>query len=312
MELSIPSYPNCQRVMTMSSRSLLPPAPTGDSVFANFDSEDACIAYLFNARWPRGFRCPACGHSKAYAINSRRLPLYQCALCRKQTSLIAGTVMEGSRTPLRKWLIAIHLLSRENGVTALRLASLIRVTYKTAWLMLHKIRRAIAECDAKQPLTGTVETGLRYYDRLESIRRPRSYPMLVLGSVSEEGRPVYVKMKLAPMRDGRPDTSRPALRAFQARHVHGSVGRAVAFRMKINQGLHDLFGEAVAWINGTFHGLATRHMQLYWDEFCYRKNAMMRGEAPFVHLCGLCMGTRLSGGMRRTNRPSAKVSALAG
>lgn len=262
-----------------------------DVVFATFHSETECIEHLFKSRWPNGFRCPACGHARAYTIASRRLPLYQCVSCRKQTSLIAGTVMEGSRTPLRKWLIAIQLLSRESGVTALRLASLIQVTYKTAWLMLHKIRCAIAEFDATQPLTGTIQAGLSHYDRLESIRRPRSFPFIVLGSLSESAHPVQVKMKIAPNRRGQPDLARHTLRSFCARHVHVSANMPKTITCRMGKQLNGLFWQAIFWINKTFNGLGTRHMQLYWDEYCYRKNRAFRNENTFAHLSGLCMGT---------------------
>lgn len=256
-----------------------------DAVFSMFDSEDACIDHLFHSRWPHGFRCPACGHERAYTITSRRLPLYQCAFCRRQTSLIAGTVMEGSRTPLRKWLIAIQLLSRESSVTAVRLSAWIQVTYKTAWLMLHKIRRAISACDAQEPIFGTVQAGLRYYDRLESIRRQRSFPFIVLGSEA----PFQVKMKLAPTRGGEPDLMRPVMLTFFAKHTHASASKPRPSHYRISKELNRLFWEAVSWINQTFSGLATRHMQLYWDEFCYRKNMARRGKDTFAELSRLCM-----------------------
>lgn len=261
-----------------------------DNLFYSLRSEEACIDHLFNSRWPDGFRCPDCGHARAYTIRSRRLPLYQCALCRRQTSLIKGTVMEGSRTPLCKWLIAIRLLSRERGITAVRLSSILKVTYKTAWLMLHKIRIAISELDANRPLSGTVQIGLRYYDRLKSIRRPRSYPFFVLAALSEENEPVQIKMKLAPTRNGHPDTARHTLRAFCDKHARASANESRRLTYRIAKGLHDSFRQAVQWINLTYNGLGSRHMQLYWDEFCYRKNLSLRNVNVFAHLSGLCMG----------------------
>ncbi len=65
-----------------------------------FGSEEACLEYLVASRWPEGYRCPRCGHSKAHLVRTRLL--WQCAApgCRHQTSVTAGTVLARSRTPL--------------------------------------------------------------------------------------------------------------------------------------------------------------------------------------------------------------------
>lgn len=85
----------------------------------HFSSEKACIDYLYQKKWPNGFSCPRCEHRYAYLTITRRLPLYECCHCRHQASLLSGTIMEGSRTKLSKWLLAIFLVSRVNmGTTA--------------------------------------------------------------------------------------------------------------------------------------------------------------------------------------------------
>jgi transposase-like protein len=65
-----------------------------------FSTEEACINYLFQVKWPHDFLCPRCETRQAYTIYTRRLPLYECTSCRHQTSLTVGTVMEGSKTEL--------------------------------------------------------------------------------------------------------------------------------------------------------------------------------------------------------------------
>lgn len=113
-----------------------------------FPTEASCVPVLFSYKWPHGFRCPNCRHPHAYVIRTRRLPLYECGSCRHQTSLTAGTIFEGSRTSLRKWIAAIWLVANpKEGINAVRLRSIIDVTYKTAWAMLHKIRTAISCAD---------------------------------------------------------------------------------------------------------------------------------------------------------------------
>ncbi|WII38127.1 IS1595 family transposase [Paenibacillus thiaminolyticus] len=123
-------------------------------------------SFLFHMKWPSGFVCPRCHHGEAYVIKTRRLPLYDCRACRHQTSLIAGTIMEGSRTALWKWLTAIWLVSRTDlSFNAVQLRSLIQVTYKTAWSMLHKIRTAISRADTAQALEGEVHGIVAFYGR---------------------------------------------------------------------------------------------------------------------------------------------------
>ncbi|MBB6730010.1 transposase, partial [Cohnella zeiphila] len=127
-----------------------------DQVQRLLQDEEACIRVLFDARWPDGFRCPRCGRSSYSLISTRSLPLYECSRCRKQTSLIAGTVFQGTRTPLRLWFQAIYLHSRPGGVNALQLSEEIGVTYKTAWSICHKLRHAMSHAEAGELLEGWV------------------------------------------------------------------------------------------------------------------------------------------------------------
>ena len=67
-----------------------------------FPDEAACVAYLATARWPDGFRCPACGHGKGWELSTRPFT-WECAGCGKQTSVTAGTAMHGSKLALTVW-----------------------------------------------------------------------------------------------------------------------------------------------------------------------------------------------------------------
>lgn len=118
-------------------------------------SQEDCEGALFAAKWPDGYRCPRCGHSQHYDVSSRGRKLFECRSCSHQTSLTAGTVLEGSRTPLVKWFQAMFLM--QIGVSAVLLSELIQVTYKTAWLINHKLRHAIGVWDCEQPLEGNLQ-----------------------------------------------------------------------------------------------------------------------------------------------------------
>ena len=79
---------------------------------ARFATEEACRDYLFQLRWPEGFRCPRCGHGAAWPV---RQGLWECSGCGRQTSVTAGTVFQDTRQPLRLWLRAIWWVSAATG-----------------------------------------------------------------------------------------------------------------------------------------------------------------------------------------------------
>src|SRR5512144_306388 len=75
-----------------------------------FADERACAAYLAKARWPDGFRCPGCGHGKGWELATKAFA-WECASCRRQTSVTAGTVMHASKLPLTVWFWAAYLMA---------------------------------------------------------------------------------------------------------------------------------------------------------------------------------------------------------
>ena len=124
-----------------------------------FSNDDVCEDYLFERRWPDGFRCPVCGFDEFYPQSRRNL--LQCANpdCRRQTSVTAGTIMHKTRTPLHKWFWAFFLCAKDKrGISASTLSKQIGVSHWVAWTMLQKIRTAMADRDALYGLSGSVET----------------------------------------------------------------------------------------------------------------------------------------------------------
>jgi transposase-like protein len=106
---------------------------------ANFETEEACRRWLFRARWPDGFRCPACG-GEGRSVPSR--DVMECRRCHKQTSVTAGTILHGTRKPLRTWFEAVYLIV-QRGVNAKVLQRELGLTYKVAWTWGHKLRFAL-------------------------------------------------------------------------------------------------------------------------------------------------------------------------
>jgi len=89
---------------------------------SRFPDEAACVRYLFAARWPEGFVCPACGVGKAWPLQTKAWT-WECARCGRQTSVTAGTIMHHSKLPLTLWFWAAYLMathSADRGATRYR------------------------------------------------------------------------------------------------------------------------------------------------------------------------------------------------
>ena len=103
-----------------------------------YGSEEQCRAALFQARWPQGFECPECGRKRCCRLRCRNV--FQCTRCRHQVSLTAGTVFANTKLPLRRWFLAMYLLTQsKNGLSAMALGRQLGVSYNTAWSLKHKL-----------------------------------------------------------------------------------------------------------------------------------------------------------------------------
>ncbi|NQX62283.1 transposase [Paenibacillus qinlingensis] len=263
-----------------------------------FSTEDTCINFLIQTKWPEGFRCPHCEHRHAYVTTTRRLPLYECSRCRFQVSLLSGTIMEGSRTELRKWLLAIYLFSRTHiGTTAMELSTLIKVTYKTAWLILHKIRTSILQADNQCPLTGSVQINSAIYGKPFNPtvhKHPQEHLLLVGSSLNDSSEPTHIKIKhVIPSHPTNKHIAKNDLATFQKNHIEHTV-KAIQtitgfYTSKRQRPLLEIAKQASTWMNTTFHGIGARHLQSYLDEFCYRINLTTSKIPVFENLIKRCI-----------------------
>ena len=115
-----------------------------DAIFTDPDRARAAIEAI---RWPNGPQCPHCGSADRIGSGrgkSHRPGLYRCGNCASQFTVTVHTLFEGSKIPLNKWWLATHLLSSTNERASInRLHRELGVTYKTAWLMAHRLRNAL-------------------------------------------------------------------------------------------------------------------------------------------------------------------------
>ncbi|TVY04487.1 transposase [Cohnella terricola] len=250
-----------------------------NSFCAQFSREEDCFGILFNLKWPEGFRCPHCRHTHFYLISTRRLPLYECRSCRSQTSLIVGTIMEGSRTPLHLWFQAIYLHTQPFGVNAVQLAEAIGVTYKTAWLIGHKIRHAMVQAESNRLLTGIVRISDTVYSRryTGSVEWHRQEQPLLIGASSNENeqlKPIIVKLQSKTPLKNNYDFPDPL--PFIRYHVDPqSAPQAIITRRygkNRNNALASMGHKVTWWIASVYRGIGPKHLQRYLDQFCYVYN----------------------------------------
>jgi transposase-like protein len=126
-----------------------PPARTGtaraaEDVLLCFSSPEAALKLIAALRWPNGVICPKCGGARHSFLPTRRV--WKCLACRKQFSAKAGTIFERSPLSLSKWLVVVwQVAESRNRVSSYEIARTVRVTQKTAWFMLRRIRRALPQ-----------------------------------------------------------------------------------------------------------------------------------------------------------------------
>ena len=255
-----------------------------------FQSEERCFEYLKKLRWPNGFICPKCGHTRAYFTAKRKL--FQCENCRHQTSVTARTIFHRTRVPLRKWFWAIYLVgSDKRGCSAKRLEKMLDVNYVTAWLMIHKLRKAMEDRDTRYMLGHCIEMDEAFFGGPFSGKRGRGAgnKSKVIVAVENRGTSAgYAKMTVVKSLDGdtirdvacttirnqstirTDDYSAYTVLAKHFQHQQETV-RSPEVKEKLPW-VHILIGNAKTFIRGTYHGVSHKHLHRYLHEFCYRFN----------------------------------------
>ncbi|MFZ1933362.1 MAG: IS1595 family transposase [Thermoguttaceae bacterium] len=135
-----------------------------------FSDEEKARKFLESKRWPNGPVCPRCGCKEVYTLSAKpgsRRPVavgtYKCKGCREYFTVRIGTVFEESKLPIRKWLMAFHLMSSsKKGISSHQLARELGVTQKSAWFLCHRIREAMKREPMAGMLQGVVEADETY------------------------------------------------------------------------------------------------------------------------------------------------------
>ena len=258
-----------------------------------FSSEEQCKKYLTGLRWPGGFKCPRCGGVEHWEMGGGRL---LCRGCRKQISVLAGTIFQGTHLPLTTWFRAMwYMTSQKGGVSALGLQRVLGLgSYRTAWAMLHKLRTAMVR-PGREQLRGTVEVDKTYWGGVEQgvVGRLTITKALIVVAAEEDGAGIgRIRMQRVP------DMTSASLHGFIRRSVErGSTVRTDGWPAYLGlEGythlpeiqkrseahlltrVHRVVSLFKRWVLGTHQGAVShQHLDSYLDEFTFRFNRRTSG-----------------------------------
>jgi len=257
----------------------------------SFATDEACREYLYGFRWPNGFLCPKCGGKK---MSVTAEGLYLCLACNRKTSVIQGTIFQDSHLPLIIWLRAIwHICSEKSGASALGLKRALGLgSYRTAWLMLHKLRKAMVR-PGRGRLSGEIEVDETYIGGVKKEKRGRGAlgKTLVLIAAEKDGRGVgRIRMMCVPSFSS--EDLRNAIRASisdratiitdglqsykslpQYGYIHSIEMDDEALEECRLSRCHLVASLLKRWIVGTLQGSVSReYLQDYLNEFTFRFN----------------------------------------
>lgn len=256
-----------------------------------FSTEESCRRYLYQLRWPEGFRCPRCSYHAAWSKNN---DLYQCQQCGYRVSVIAGTIFQDTRKPLRLWFRAIwYITSQKHGVSALGLQRVLGLgSYRTAWTWLHKLRCAMVR-PGRDRLSGIVEIDETYIGGEKPGKRGRGAAGKALVFVAAEDKDSHIgRIRLLRVIDASAESLTKAVKAtieprtivrtdgWNGYNLLPSVGYTrivVRHDSVVGDNLLPLVNRVVSllkrWLLGTHQGaVQSSHIDYYLDEFTFRFN----------------------------------------
>lgn len=249
---------------------------------------------LARLRWPDGFRCPRCGSERGGPTG--RAGLLQCGACRRQTSVTAGTIFEGTRIPLQTWFRAMWwVTNQKHGMSALGLQRVLgRGSYQTAWAWLHKLRRAMVR-PGRDRLLGRVEVDETYLGGPEGKVRGRQTEKkaVIVVAAQEDGKGIG-RIRLKRVADASAESLIPFVEASvepgSVGHTDGWLGylplekKGYIHEVSFLQGnkkspsellprVHRVASLLKRWLRGTHQGAVSHeHLDSYLDEFTFRFN----------------------------------------
>jgi transposase-like protein len=259
--------------------------------------EAAACSHFKAILWKAGPHCPYCGSAGVYDFSDGRT--HKCKDCRKRFSIKVGTIFEGTKAPLRKWLMAIWLITtHKKGIASTQLASDIGVTQKTAWFMLHRLRYAAQTKSFNAPLEGIVEADETFIGGKERnkhmAKRKKgtqggSGKAIVLGMLQRDGDLRMIHVPSLHASEKQPTILKNVAAgsilmtdehssfnglddSYCHERVNHSAGQYVRFSIAHTNSIEGAWSLMKRQIIGTHHWISVKHLSRYLDEMSWRYN----------------------------------------
>lgn len=289
------------------------------AVINYFNSEKACKDALIEARWGSedtlDVVCPYCGQHHCVRRKDGR---FRCNHCKRNFSVLVGTIFENTKLPLQKWFVAMYLVSsHKKGVSSWQLGRDLGIRQASAWYMLHKIRSLYAQDDSIA-LTGEVECDEAFFggsvsnkheDKKEAHSQGGATKQPIFGMIARNGRVVAMKVDnckketLLPIIDQFVD--KDAVLFTDEKNVYSHVFDETGItHMAINHSkkqyakgniytnsIEGFWSHFNRMVIGIYHQISEAYLQRYIDEQCFRWNTRKEPESNrFAYMFNACIG----------------------
>ncbi|WP_374309153.1 IS1595 family transposase [Methylocella sp.] len=285
-----------------------------------FPDEQACVDHLRAIRWRDGEFCPHCGDNRVYHFSDRKT--FKCGACKARFSIKVGTIFEDTKLPLRKWFMAIWLITNHpKGIASVTLAKDLKITQKTAWFVLHRLRHAARAASFNAPLKGDVEADTTFVGGKEKNKHadkktPGSQgganKAVVLGVIERDG-----ELRAEHVGDAKAKTLQGNIRRnvkagsavltdedsafigldrdFNHLTVNHSKGEYVRLGGFVHtNGIESVWALLKRQIVGIHHRVSPKHLQRYVDEMTWRFNRREMRVTPRMNDMFACVEGRLT------------------
>ena len=294
------------------------------ALFKRFPNEDAARLHFEAGRWnAHGKFCPHCGSYSVTEVKNHKPMPYRCKDCRKHFSVRTGTILQESRLPLLKWLMAIYMMTTaRKGIPSTQMARELGITQKSAWFLAQRIREAWLTADSGEapagsgPLTGELEVDECFIGGKEANKHANKRAKT---NSDNYGKSIVVGMR---QRDGVivakhvADRTKTTLQGFINKNaswgatiytdthksysgmsaynhftVNHSVGEYVRKQAHTN-GIESFWALLKRGHYGVYHYMSAKHLHRYINEFSNRHNTAHLGTMQFIDATWVRMSNR--------------------